>query len=889
MSRSTRANVDRRRVRRNLIGAAAVVAVCSAATSAAAHGFGQRYDLPLPLSLYLFGTASAVVLSFVVAGLFMREPSQIRAYPRFNLLTLAVGRFVAAPAFGLLLQLVATGLFVLTVAAGFLGDQNPYRNLAPTLVWVVWWVGFTLISAFIGDLWPLINPWRTIFQWIEYAYRAAGFGEKPAGRMRYPDALDVWPAVALLFAFAWTELVFPNPAVPRNIAWFAVGYSIFTFAGMLMFGRETWLRHGELFTVFFGLVARFAATEVDCGARQWALRPFGAGLRAGAPASVSMVAFVLLVLSTVLYDGFLATPAWSDLERALTVLAPGLDWFRLIAVRTIGLAAFWGLFLGAYLAVSALMSVAARGQFSASDVARNFAFTLVPIAIGYHVAHYLVYLLIQGQYIIPLASDPFGFGWDLFETAAYRVDIALVGARFAWYAAVTAIVLGHIAAVYLAHAKAMELFVARGPALRTEVPLTALMVVYTFVSLSILAEPIVERRAPVEPTTTAAVAVPPDALLPEPGTGRLLPVGADKFAQVKLTYRLLGSAFHDGTRTAIADLLYAYMFVYRWSARTETENSHYDATIDAATDPMRRRLTGVRVVGTDTASKSFRVGDVDFVRELFIIDVYAAMPPEDAEQDAAVAPPWSTLPWHVIVLMEEAVARGWAAFSHEEALRRRVEWLDLVRSPAMNAKLISLVENFTRVGYRPDSLQSLVSIDDARKRWAALAGFYRTNGHFLVTNGPYRLKRWSADSASLVVFRDLSYPLGVGSFDAYAVPRRGFVTRIERENDRLRLTADIETVMKFQRSYRIVREPLASVAAEVRRRAAPECRYSVVDAEGRIAAVGSVPPADDWTFRVDLRGQVPAGRYTVLAEIIVNGNAANADIERIPIIVSSGP
>src|SRR5262249_21539484 len=218
---------------------------------------------------------------------------------------------------------------------------------------------------------------------------------------------------------------------------------------------------------------------------------------------------------------------------------------------------------------------------------------------------------------------------------------------------------------------------------------------------------------------------------------------------------------------------------------------------------------------------------------------------------------------------------GGAGFHKEGRGRGGGEWLALARPPAMNARLISLVENFARVGYRPESLQSLVSIDEARKRWAALADFYRANGHFLVTNGPYRLKGWSADSVSLDVFRDLSYPLGVGSFDAYAVPRRGFVTRIERENDRLRLSADIETIMKFQRSYRVVREPLPSVAAEVRRRAAPECRYSVVDAEGRIVAVGSAPPSDNWTFQVDLRGQVPAGRYTVLAQIIVNGNAAN--------------
>jgi len=216
---------------------------------------------------------------------------------------------------------------------------------------------------------------------------------------------------------------------------------------------------------------------------------------------------------------------------------------------------------------------------------------------------------------------------------------------------------------------------------------------------------------------------------------------------------------------------------------------------------MREHLAGVRLVGTDTTSKSFRVGDINIVRELFVIDVYTTSDPEDPEQDAVIAPPWSTVPWHLLVLMEEAVGRGWAAFSEAEARRRGVEWLDLVRSERINRQLAALVESFEREGYRPDALRPMVSADAARKRWAALAAFYRDHGHFLVTNGPYQLKRWSADSVALEVFRDLSYPLGVGSYDAYAIPRRGFVAKVERENDRLRIFGDIETIMKFQRSY----------------------------------------------------------------------------------------
>ena len=324
-------------------------------------------------------------------------------------------------------------------------------------------------------------------------------------------------------------------------------------------------------------------------------------------------------------------------------------------------------------------------------------------------------------------------------------------------------------------------------------------------------------------------------------------------------------------------------------ARAARSDAHYDPFIDAATAPLRRHLVALRVVGTDAGSKSFRVADVNFVRELFIIEVYASVAPEDPEQDAAVLPPWSTLPWHVLVLMEEAVSRGFAAFSQAEAQRRGVEWLDLVRSEQTNAKLAALVETFARDGYRPEPLQSLVSADEARKRWTALAAFYKSYGHLLVTNGPYRLKRWSGDSVTLEAFRDLSYPLGVGSFDAYAIPRRGFVTAVAWSGSRATLKGDIEIVEKFQRSYRLVRTPLQSLAPEVAKRAAPECRYTIVDDQARVVLTGLARLAGDSTFQIDLDGRLPAGRYTMFAVIALAGNVMNAEIRRIPVTVSSAP
>ena len=881
LSRSIRVSEFRGAAIARLISVAAA-SLSAFATPAGAHGFGQRYDLPLPLSLYVTGACAAIVVTFLIVGLFVRDVPRAQGYPRVDLSIHGLGRLCALPGPAFILKFCGLVIFIITIIAGFRGQDDPYRNIAPTMVWIIFWVGLAYVCAFIGNLWVLINPWNAIFESVETIY--CELTNRPALwlGLRYPENLGTWPAFVLLLAFSWIELIYPSPAVPLHIAWLAIGYSALTFLGMFAFGRDVWLQRGEMFSLFFGTFARFAPTE------QCALRPFGAGLLETRDVSTSMMAFVLLVLSTVLFDGLLGTPEWGTVETFVVGAMPSLGDAAFMVVRTIGLVTFWLIFFGAYVAVSALMSLMTGAQMSPLEMGRSFAFTLVPIAIGYHLAHYLTFLVIQGQYIIPLASDPFGFGWNLFGTASYRVDIAIVGARFAWFAAVTAILLGHIAAVYLAHLKAMQTLGRRVPALQSQVPLTALMVVYTFVSLSILAEPIVERRAPAQPsqiTAAAEVSVPDDAVLPDSSSGRLVPVGPGHMAKQELTYRLLASAFHDGTNMTSADIVYAYMFAYRWSGHN---GGTYDPYIDAATSLLRRDLVGFKVTGTDT-SKSFRFGDVNFVRQLFLVDVYVATPPIDREQDAVIAPPWSTLPWHLTVLMEEAVTRGWTAFSQEEAKRRGVEWLDLARSADLNARLAELVAEFAKSGYRPKELQELVSTDDARKRWSALADFYKEHGHFLVTNGPYKLKSWSANGVNLEVFRDLSYPLGVGSYDNYAVPRRGYITTVAQKDSQITLSGDIELLEKHMRSYDLVRTPLRMVPANTRARSAPECRYMVTDGEGHVVLAGQVPIADDGDFHVDVRGKVSAGDFMLFAQVIVNGNAANAEIKRVPIVFSSNP
>jgi len=370
-----------------MLRAIVLASAAVAALPAVAHGFGQRYDLPLPLWLYLWAAGAAIILSFVVAALFLRAPPRGDAYPRIVFLDSPFGRF-AGVWLACALKLCSLLLFVVAVAAGFFGNANPYQNIAPTLVWVIGWVGIAYISAFVGDLWLLLNPWRTVFAVAESWYRVLrAKRELPLG-LRYPQGFGVWPAFAWLFAFSWLELVYPSPALPLHIAWFATAYSILTWTGMVVFGGETWLRNAELFTVVFGVFARFAPTEArvrDGTVVGAALRPYAAGLIDSRPASSSMTALVLLILATVLYDGVLATPEWNDLELRLTAFVGGVGDAASIAIRTLGLGAFWVLLAGAFLAVCAIMSAIAPRR-SAWELGRGFAMTLVPIAIAYHLA-----------------------------------------------------------------------------------------------------------------------------------------------------------------------------------------------------------------------------------------------------------------------------------------------------------------------------------------------------------------------------------------------------------------------------------------------------------------------------------------------------------------------
>ncbi|MGH3145212.1 MAG: hypothetical protein ACRDTR_05360 [Rubrobacter sp.] len=487
-----------------------VLAALATSRPALAHGFGQTYDLPIPLWLYLFGAGAAVLVSFVPVSLLVEGGTQdpLR-YPRFDLFRIGFLRSALNNrALLFCVRLLSVALLQLVIAAGLFGEQDAGLNIVPTFAWVLWWVGFSFFVAFVGNVWPLVNPWKILFEWAESLSRRLGANLQPGES--YPKSWGVWPAVFLYAAFIWVENVFSGSATPVYIAVLAVNYSVLTWGGMVVYGKETWLRNGEVFSVFFDLLGRFAPTEVriknprrcadcpgDCAAgedgcvncyecfaaapkeeRELCLRPPFVGLGRPEPVPAGGVFFVVLVLAGVAFDGLLETPVWVGLQ-VVTPLS-----------RTLGLVVLPLVFFAVYLAFVGLSRLAGGGEEPLRRYAAAYVFSLVPIAVAYQVAHYYTLLLVQGQAIYRHISDPFGWGWDLFGTSDFTINAGIIGARFVWYSQVALIVIGHVVAVYLAHAFALRLFKDHRRAIWSQAPMLVLMVMYTVFSLWILSQPL---------------------------------------------------------------------------------------------------------------------------------------------------------------------------------------------------------------------------------------------------------------------------------------------------------------------------------------------------------------------------------------------------------------
>ena len=457
----------------------AMVLTSAWACSAHAHGFEERYDLPVPLGYIVAGACAVVLLTFVLAVLFVRQPLMPRIQPaghgadqpQSNALRWAIG----------LVRSLSWLLFVVTIVSALWGSADPLMNLAPTLVWIIWWIGLAFAVVLLGNFWPILDPWRSTFDAIDFCVRKLGYRRGLSARWAWPVCVGVWPAAFLLLGWCWLEVVYPIASSPLRLGYAAMVWSAVSLAGMACFGRDVWQKHGDVFAIYFATLGR--------------LSPVRFMRQEPAPASVAgQTGFVMAMLSTVLFDGLHGGVAWTVFEQLLRKIAP--QWMDVNGyfAGTVGLLVVWLVFVAAYLAIcswTARLMLPATGSKSGWQFAGRFAITLVPIAAAYNLAHNFSSLLIQGQRVFQLLSDPLGRQWDLFGTARFYPDITVVDARLTWFVAVGAIVVGHAVSIWLAHRLALGLMLSPWRTALAMTPLTCLMLAYTAVSLVVIAEPMV--------------------------------------------------------------------------------------------------------------------------------------------------------------------------------------------------------------------------------------------------------------------------------------------------------------------------------------------------------------------------------------------------------------
>jgi hypothetical protein len=464
---------------------AAGIAGCALALPAqsAAHGLVVRADLPIPE--WLFGWAATVVLIVSFVGLAVLWPTPRLQDDSWRPLEGPVARLLSSGVLSRICGLIGVLMLMAVIYTGLAGQQIATANFSPNFVYVVFWVGLVPVSVIFGDVFRAFNPWRAIglgFAWI--AGKVSG-GPLPEP-LPYPERLGNWPAAIGILAFVWLELVAEGGETPANVAIAAIIYSVATLIGMALYGTEAWIGRAEAFSVYFNLFSRISPLEKRDGrlGRRRAL----SGLAALNP-EAGTVALLMIMIGSVTFDGLSGGVLWNS------GLVPQLQTFwGLLGLGpgpTLELTFATGLILciivvAGFYRLGILGAKSVGGDKTVAGLSRSFAHTLVPIAVVYVMAHYVSLLVVQGQSLIYLISDPLGQGSDFFGTADVSINYGLVGQELYWYLQVAFVVLGHVAGLILAHDRALVLYDKARLAVRSQYWMLAVMIGFTSLALWLL-------------------------------------------------------------------------------------------------------------------------------------------------------------------------------------------------------------------------------------------------------------------------------------------------------------------------------------------------------------------------------------------------------------------
>lgn len=442
-----------------------------------AHAFGQLYNLPVPFWLYLYASTGAIILSFLIIGFFVNKKQTKLSYP-----TRPAGvifQFFIKRKSILLEKIGATFLFIFTILTGLFGVNDTYTNFSMTFFWVIFLLGFTYLTGILGNFWDTVNPVKFLTESITKLIDEPLF--------LYPKYLSYYPALVQYFFLIWIELF--AHTTPFSLSLLLLQYLFITVCGVVLFGAAKWYTYGDFFSVFFRLVGKMGIFE-NRNRKLYLRLPFSRLIVDHAD-NISLVFFIIFMLSSTAYDGFRSTTIWAQVTSASIepFVAQLFGDIAGLTVQAAGLFVSFGGFLLLFIFLIYLAKKIARSPLPLSTLLQQFAFTLIPIAFVYNAAHYFMLLVTESQNLYRILSDPFGFGWNIFGTKQYA-SLFLPSATVIWHSQVVLILLGHIIGVYLAHMKALEVFPTHKRALLSQLPLLIIMVIYTIIGLWILSQPI---------------------------------------------------------------------------------------------------------------------------------------------------------------------------------------------------------------------------------------------------------------------------------------------------------------------------------------------------------------------------------------------------------------
>jgi len=431
------------------------------------HGIASRHDLPLPFSFVVIGAGLALTISFVVLLVAWRQPrfAQVGGYelPRLT-------RVIDQPAVRWVARVLMLAVY-LWAGLALMAGQDLLTNPIFGFVFVWMWVGLVPLSLLLGQFWRATNPLRTVHLGLCRLARV----DPDQGLLALPRWVGVWPAAVGLFGFAWLELVQPDRTTLAVLRVWALAWLVILVLGAIVFGQR-WIGSADPFEAYAGTVARLSPWQRASGQLRL-VNPLAHLTQWRAPPGA--VAVVAALLGSTAFDSFANTSFWISTVQNSDVISIvwetlGLITMIVIVLITFSLAAAW---MGRY------------GDRPATAYPRLMVGSVVPIVIGYAIAHYATLLVVEGQRTAINWSDPLGRGWNVFGSAEMGVNSALFGYPTAIaLIQLIAIVGGHVLGIIAAH----ELAVRHLPpkrALLGQLPMLVVMVGYTSAGLVLLFSP----------------------------------------------------------------------------------------------------------------------------------------------------------------------------------------------------------------------------------------------------------------------------------------------------------------------------------------------------------------------------------------------------------------